>query len=117
MPSKELSLHEKIVEIQTGLKAPKNQHNKFGGYNYRSCEDILEALKPHLKQHGLAINISDEVVLCGGMVFVCATVSISDGKDKTVSQGLAMHEQSKKGMDGSQLTGATKDNLVTYINC
>jgi len=75
------NLIDKLVIIQGTLKAPKNQTNNFGKYKYRSCEDILEALKPHLTTHNLYLSISDELVNLGDRYYVKATVTITDAKD------------------------------------
>ena len=108
-----MTIHEKLLAIQTSLKARKNQHNKFGGYNYRSCEDILEALKPLLNEHGLVLTLSDRVVEVGGRIYVQATATVAyavNPTDKDYSSigvfGFAREAETKKGMDDAQITGA-----------
>ncbi len=100
------NLIEKLVLIQSELKAPKGQRNNFGNYNYRSCEDILEAVKPHLKKHGLYLSITDEVVNIGDRYYIKATSIITDGVDRWSIDAFAREEESKKGMDASQISGS-----------
>ena len=105
---------EKLLKIQSELKAPKNQRNSFGNYNYRSCEDILEALKPLLKENGCILYMTDELVNIGERYYIMATVHFSDGS-KTISvSGYAREEETKKGMDGSQITGASSSYARKY---
>lgn len=105
---------QKLISIQAALKAPKGQRNTFGNYNYRSCEDILEALKPLLKQEGLLLTISDSIEFIGNRFYVKATATVADG-DKTVSvTAYAREEETKKGMDGSQITGAASSYARKY---
>ena len=96
------------------LKAPKSQYNSFGKYNYRNCEDILEAVKPLLNEHKLYINISDTVEHVGDRYYIKATVTVSDGESTITSQAYAREEESKKGMDGSQVTGASSSYARKY---
>lgn len=103
---------EKIAKIQRELKAPKNQYNKFGGYKYRNCEDILESAKPLL--NGLVLSISDEIVLVGTRFYVRATATITDGENTYSATAYAREEESKKGMDASQLTGSTSSYARKY---
>ena len=105
---------KKLIEVQSKLRAPKNQLNKFGGYNYRSTEDIVEAVKPLLKEQGLFLNITDEIVLVGERYYIKATASISDGETSASSTGWAREEENKKGMDSMQLTGATSSYARKY---
>jgi hypothetical protein len=109
----------RLIEIQNELKAPKNQRNTFGGYNYRSCEDILEAVKPLLKKHGLALIISDEVCNIGERYYVRAVAQLLDGEkrnDNLIAETVAYarEEENKKGMDASQLTGSTSSYARKY---
>ena len=104
-----------LAEIQHTLKAPKGQYNSFGKYNYRSMEDINESLKPYLKDFGLHLIVSDEIVLIGDRYYVKATATLY--KNESVigqSTGFAREEDSKKGMDASQLTGATSSYARKY---
>lgn len=105
-------LHEKLSEIQKSLVAPKSQENKFGGYKYRSCEDILNALKPHLD--GLTVTISDEMICLGDRFYIKATATLSDGESSVSSTGYAREELAKKGMDSSQITGSTSSYARKY---
>lgn len=105
---------EKIVAIQSELKAPKGQYNSFGKYNYRSCEDILEGVKPLLAKHGLVLTIQDSIDLIGDRFYVKATATITDGKDQLSTSAYARESLDKKGMDASQVTGATSSYARKY---
>lgn len=105
---------EKIVAIQSELKAPKGQYNSFGKYNYRSCEDILEGVKPLLAKHGLVLTIRDCIELIGDMFYVKATATITDGKEQLSTNAYARESADKKGMDASQVTGATSSYARKY---
>jgi hypothetical protein len=104
----------KMVKIQSELKAPKNQVNSFGKYKYRSCEDIIEALKPLLSKEGLYLNISDEIVEVGGKNYVKAVATIFDGENQISSSAVARESIDKKGMDDAQQTGATSSYARKY---
>ena len=108
------NLIEKLILIQSELKAPKGQTNKFGNYKYRSCEDILEALKPLLKTQGLFLSITDELIAQGARYYIKATVIITDGVDRWSVDGWAREEEVKKGMDSSQITGASSSYARKY---
>ena len=105
---------EKIVAIQSELKAPKGQYNSFGKYNYRSCEDILEGVKPLLAKHGLVLTIQDEIELIGDRYYVKATATITDGKEQLSTDAYARESLDKKGMDASQVTGSTSSYARKY---
>ncbi len=105
---------EALINIQSRLKAPKDLRNKFGGYNYRSAESILEAVKPLLKEFGCQLTISDDIISAEGRVYIKATATICDGKDSVSVSGFAREEESKKGMDSAQLTGATSSYARKY---
>lgn len=105
---------EKLIAVQKELKAPKNQRNNFGGYNYRSCEDILEAVKPILAKHGLLLTLSDEMVEVGGRVYVKATAMLRADEGNVVVTAFAREEEEKKGMDASQITGAASSYARKY---
>lgn len=105
---------EKIVAIQSELKAPKGQYNSFGKYNYRSCEDILEGVKPLLAKHGLVLTIQDSIDLIGDRFYVKATATITDGKDEISTSAYARESLDKKSMDASQVTGATSSYARKY---
>jgi len=108
------TLTEKLVYIQGRLKAPKNQRNNFGNYNYRNQEDILEAVKPLLSEVGLVLTIVDEVKEICGIPYTEATVIISDGKDNKIGRGQAGIAVSKKGMDISQSFGSSSSYARKY---
>lgn len=104
--------YARLAEIQRTLNAPKNQTNTFGKYKYRSCEDILEAVKPLLS--GLFLSISDEIVLIGDRYYVKATASITDGETTHTATAMAREAADKKGMDEAQITGATSSYARKY---
>lgn len=111
-----MSIYEKLLSIQTELKVPKSQYNKFGGYNYRNCEDILETLKPLLKQHNATVLLTDEIENIGDRFYVrvnATFIDIESGEKVTVS-ALAREDLSKKGMDSSQVTGSTSSYARKY---
>ena len=103
----ETKLTQKLISIQSRLVAPKGQLNKFGNYKYRSCEDILEAVKPLLKESGIALIIHDEIVQLGDRFYIKAIAEISDGENTISVQAFAREALVKKGMDESQITAAT----------
>jgi hypothetical protein len=105
---------KKLIEIQSELKAPKNQRNNFGKYNYRSCEDILEAVKPLLKKHDCTLTITDEIKEVGGLVFVQAEAIFSDGKDLKVVTAQAGIDANRKGMDIAQSFGSSSSYARKY---
>lgn len=107
-------LVSKLTTVQSTLKAPKNQRNSFGNYSYRSCEDILEAVKPLLAEQGLVLTINDEIVEVGGRVYVKASATITDGIDSIVNSSFARESETKKGMDDSQITGSTSSYARKY---
>lgn len=104
----------KLQEIQLKLKAPKNQRNNFGNYNYRSCEDILEAVKPLLSEAGAIITINDEMLNIGDRYYVKATVTFICGEEKHSVSAFAREAENKKGMDESQITGAASSYARKY---
>jgi len=112
-----MNIYQKLTQVQHELKAPKNQRNNFGNYNYRSCEDILEGVKPLLLKHGLAMTINDEVIVIGNRYYLRATVTVTniDAPEEALKvEALAREEESKKGMDGSQVTGASSSYARKY---
>lgn len=109
-----MKLHEKLLAIQTKLKAPKGQYNSFGKYSYRSAEDILEAVKPLNAEHGVLLTITDEIKEVGGRIYVVATATVSDGTDELKVSAFAREPENKKGMDDSQITGATSSYARKY---
>ena len=109
-----MKLHEKLLAIQTKLKAPKGQYNSFGNFNYRSAEDILEAVKPLNAEQGLLLTITDEIKEVGGRIYVVATATVSDGTEELKVSAFAREPENKKGMDESQITGATSSYARKY---
>lgn len=111
-----MNLYQKLLRVQTQLKAPKNQYNIFGKYYYRSCEDITEAVKPLLAAENLVMTISDELVLIGERYYIKATVTVIDGEtgEKHEVHAYAREAESKKGMDESQITGAASSYARKY---
>ena len=105
---------KKLMDVQKKLKAPKGQFNKFGGYHYRSCEDILEAAKPLCVEAGLLLTVSDEVVMIGERYYVKATAKVADGTNEFSVTAYAREEETKKGMDGSQITGTASSYARKY---
>ena len=111
-----MNVYEKLIAIQSELKAPKSQYNNFGKYAYRNCEDILEALKPLLKEHKSTIYIADEIVTVLDRFYIKATVTFIDAEtgEKIINTAYAREEECKKGMDGSQVTGASSSYARKY---
>lgn len=108
------TIHQKLIAIQTELKAPKSQFNKFGGYNYRNCEDILEAVKPLCAKHDVVPLLSDEIVMIGERYYVKGIAKITDGKDEIITTAFARESFDKKGMDESQITGSASSYARKY---
>lgn len=106
---------KELIAIQSELKAPKSQFNKFGGYKYRKAEDILEAVKPLLAKQKCTLTITDDIVMVGNRIYVKATATIKNEKGECeTTNGWAREEESKKGMDGSQITGASSSYARKY---
>lgn len=103
-----------LIRIQSELKAPKSQYNSFGKYSYRNAEDILEAVKPLLSKYNATMYITDEVVEVGSRIYVKATVTLSDGKETITASAYAREPETRKGMDDSQITGATSSYARKY---
>ena len=116
MEKKEKTIYEKLLAVQNELKAPKDKRNNFGGYNYRSYEGILEAVKPLLQEQGLMLTIKDEVVNIGDRYYVRATVLLDDisSNGEIAITALAREEEAKKGMDASQITGTASSYARKY---
>jgi len=112
------NIQEKLAHIQAELNAPKNQYNKFGGYSYRSCEDIYNAVKPLLIKYGCTLILSDELVNIGERYYIKATATLAaveEGETYFVlNTAYAREEETKKGMDGSQITGASSSYARKY---
>lgn len=110
----ELTLIQRLVRVQQELKAPKGQMNKFGGYKYRSAEDILEAVKPILGKLGLVLTLSDEPILVGDWHYIKATARVTLGSDYYETTAYAREAELKKGMDESQVTGTASSYARKY---
>lgn len=109
------SIFDRLTQIQQQLKAPKNQHSDYGGYNYRSCEDILEAVKPLLSEKSVSLLINDEIVLIGERYYVKATATLYDTRGNYISNSAyAREELTHKGMDLAQITGAASSYARKY---
>lgn len=119
-PQKELTFRERIIALQNELKAPKSRYNSFGKYAYRSCEDIVEAVKPLCEKYGLLLNLSDRVELVGTRFYVRAEATLTDidnnacDTQEVRSIGWAREDEVKKGMDGSQITGTASSYARKY---
>lgn len=109
-----MKLQQKLVNIQGRLKAPKNQRNNFGKYNYRSCEDILEAVKPLLVEEGLTLTVSDEILSSGNLTYVEATATVSNGESKIEVRAQAGIDPNRKGMDIAQSFGSSSSYARKY---
>ena len=112
-----MELFKKLIEVQKELKAPKNQRNTFGNYNYRSCEDILEALKPILAKHEATVFLSYKIIVKENLwTYVEATATFVDIEtgDSTCTTGYVREAETKKGMDPSQITGSASSYARKY---
>jgi hypothetical protein len=107
-----MSIYTKLAKIQKDLKAPKNQWNDFSKFKYRSCEDILEGLKPVLGD--LVVTMSDDIKMVGDRIYVVATVNLTDGKESISNTAFARESLTKKGMDDSQITGTASSYARKY---
>jgi len=112
--AQEATLDERLLAIQASLKAPKGQYNSFGKYKYRSCEDILEAVKPLLREHDVTLTVTDEVVLIGNRYYVKATAEVAHMAATRSVSAYAREPQDKKGMDDSQITGTASSYARKY---
>lgn len=113
-----MSLHQKLMTIQSTLKAPKEQYNSFGKYFYRNCEDILEALKPLMLEQKCVVTLSDDIIMLGDRYYVRAIATLidadGDSGEHITNIAYAREEDTKKGMDGSQITGAASSYARKY---
>lgn len=112
-----MTIYEKLSAVQQELKAPKNRRNTFGKYNYRSCEDILEAVKPILAKHKATILITDDISEVGGKVYIQATVRFVDLEERgdiIIVNAFARESVDKKGMDDAQITGTSSSYARKY---
>ena len=106
---------KELLQIQSELKAPKGQFNAYGKYKYRSCEDILEAVKPILKKNNCTLLLSDSLIYVGERYYIKATATLINAEGKSVStEAYAREEETKKGMDASQITGASSSYARKY---
>lgn len=108
------TIHQKLIEVQEELKAPKGQYNSFGKYHFRSTEDIVEALKPLLIRRGLLLLMYDEIELVGSRIYVVSTADLTDGATNIKVSARARESETKKGMDDSQITGAASSYARKY---
>lgn len=106
----------KLLQIQARLNAPKNQYNDFGKYKFRNCEDIIEAVKPILKELNVILTLSDQVEYIGNRYYIKAVATLSDcDTDQSYSvSALAREEETKKGMDAAQITGSSSSYARKY---
>lgn len=111
-----MDINEKLLNIQTELKAPKGQKNKFGNYMYRSCEDILEAVKPLLKKYKATLQLTDNIEYLGDRYYIKATAILTDTENnfKIENSAYARESETKKGMDDSQITGTASSYARKY---
>ncbi|AUR86483.1 ERF superfamily protein [Vibrio phage 1.085.O._10N.222.51.E3] len=109
-----MSFYKSLIQVQSTLNAPKNQRNNFGKYNYRSCEDIMQAVKPLLASHNLVQFVSDEIELVGERYYVKATVTVTDGTNTHSVSAYAREPIEQKGMSDSQLTGTASSYARKY---
>jgi hypothetical protein len=109
-----MSLQEKLLSIQKELKAPKSQYNSFGKYRYRSCEDILEAVKPLLFKEEVVLTIADDLIAADGRFYVKASATLAYKDERICTSAFAREDEVKKGMDGSQITGAASSYARKY---
>lgn len=106
---------KELLQIQSELKAPKGQFNAYGKYKYRSCEDILEAVKPILKKNNCTLLLSDSLIYVGERYYIKATATLVNAEGKSIStEAYAREEETKKGMDASQITGASSSYARKY---
>ena len=108
---------KKLRKVQNSLHVAKTQYNEFGKYMYRNQEDILEAAKPLLDEAGLLLYITDEIVHIEGRFYVKATVTVTDGTHQMQTSAYAREDLTKKGMDGSQVSGASSSYARKYALC
>ncbi len=111
-----MSINEKLLAIQSEIKVPKSQYNAFGKYSYRSCEDILEAIKPLAVKHNCVLKIHDEIEFISSRFYVRAIATLTDCEtgEKVEAFGWAREEETKKGMDAAQITGSTSSYARKY---
>ena len=109
-----MKINERLIAVQSELHAPKGQTNSFGKYKYRSCEDILEAVKPICISKSLLLTLSDSMIAIHDRVYVMATATVSDGENEISVSAYAREAETKKGMDDAQITGAASSYARKY---
>ncbi len=112
-----MTIYQKLAIVQSKLKCQKSQYNSFGKYHYRSCEDILEAVKPLCIENGLTLTLSDKPVMIGNRFYIEATAKVTDVSEillTIVTTAYAREDETKKGMDGSQITGTASSYARKY---
>ncbi len=114
MSGKTKSLNDKLAEVQTEFKAKKSRYNSFGKYNFRSAEDILEAIKPYLLKHGVTVTVNEEVILGVGMPVIQSTATFSDGKDAIHATAIVGVDLNQKGMQTPQQFGSASSYGKKY---
>ncbi len=114
METKTTGVQPALIEIQTKLKAPKSQYNSFGKYKYRSAEDILEAVKPLLSEQGVLLTLSDDIIEVAGRFYIKATATATKDGESVTNTAFAREDDTKKGMDGSQITGTASSYARKY---
>ena len=114
--TKDLNFRERVIALQNELKAPKSRYNSFGKYAYRSCEDIVEAIKPLLVKYRVSLNLSDTMEVVGDRYYIKAKAQLFDTESdqELISCGWAREDETKKGMDGSQITGTASSYARKY---
>ena len=112
--SENSTIYEKLLAIQAELKVPKNKYNSFGNYNYRNAESIMEAAKPLLKKNKCVLTLTDKVEQIGDRYYVVAKATVSDEKDSVYSVAYAREDETKKGMDASQITVSASSYARKY---
>ena len=112
----DIPFKQRVMMVQSELYAPKNQFNKFGGYAYRNCEDIYNAVKPLLNKYLLSLFLTDDIVIEGERYYVKATATVFDtlSEEALINTAYAREEETKKGQDGSQITGASSSYARKY---
>lgn len=111
-----MAIREKLSSVQQGLNVPKSNYNEYGGFSYRSCENILESVKPLLKENGLVLTITDDIIMLGDRFYVKATAILSDCEtgESITNSAFAREQETKKGMDASQITGSASSYARKY---
>lgn len=112
--SENITMQEKLIAIQAELKVPKNKYNSFGNYNYRNAESIMEAVKPLLTKYKCVLNLTDRIEQIGDRYYVVAKAEIADATSSVRSVAYAREEETKKGMDASQITGSASSYARKY---